>query len=322
MDKRTKEYKEWKKRQDAKSKGLGDDVAKVTKATGIDKLVKFVAGEDVEAVEIKGFEGYFITKDGTPYSTRSRWGSVKPTKCKVRLQNGYPSFSAYPTGEGKRSKTVYIHRVVGESFLPKPKNKSTDELTINHKNGNREDNSLDNLEWVTLKENIQHSFMELNDNRVASEIVLDVLKMKHVDEKTNEEILKETQLSKDTIEGILYKGSHIYKDNIKDVATFYKENELEPNKAIKEKIWDCGCDERQEQLNKVFSYDVPECLTEDEFNYLTKFFNNPPEIVSVDVQKRMLAIHNRIFKEQKQPSSCASCVKQTFKKLEKVLNNY
>ena len=41
-DKRTKEYKEYKK----KSEGLGDTIAKITKATGIDKAVKFIAGED------------------------------------------------------------------------------------------------------------------------------------------------------------------------------------------------------------------------------------------------------------------------------------
>lgn len=49
-DKRTKAYKEWKKNFDAeqetKSKGLGDDIEKITKATGIKKLVKFIAGED------------------------------------------------------------------------------------------------------------------------------------------------------------------------------------------------------------------------------------------------------------------------------------
>ena len=45
-DKRTKEYKEWKANYDKQSKGLGDTIAKITKATGIDKAVKFIAGED------------------------------------------------------------------------------------------------------------------------------------------------------------------------------------------------------------------------------------------------------------------------------------
>ena len=41
-DKRTKEYKEWKKKYDSESKGLGDTIEKVTKATGIKKVVDTV----------------------------------------------------------------------------------------------------------------------------------------------------------------------------------------------------------------------------------------------------------------------------------------
>jgi hypothetical protein len=52
-DKRTKAYKEWKKNYDAKSQGLGDTVEKITKATGIKKAVKFLAGEDCGCDERK-----------------------------------------------------------------------------------------------------------------------------------------------------------------------------------------------------------------------------------------------------------------------------
>jgi len=45
-DKRTKEYREWKKNHAKASEGLGDTVQKITKATGIEKAVKFIAGED------------------------------------------------------------------------------------------------------------------------------------------------------------------------------------------------------------------------------------------------------------------------------------
>lgn len=49
----TEEYKEWKAKQENKPKGLGDTVAKITKATGIDKVVKFIAGEDCGCDERK-----------------------------------------------------------------------------------------------------------------------------------------------------------------------------------------------------------------------------------------------------------------------------
>ena len=53
MDKRTKEYKEWKKAQDAAPAGLGDSIEKVTEATGIKAAVEFIAGEDCGCDERK-----------------------------------------------------------------------------------------------------------------------------------------------------------------------------------------------------------------------------------------------------------------------------
>ena len=85
---------------------------------------------------------------------------------------------------------------------------------------------------------------------------------------------------------------------------------------------DCGCDERQEKLNKFFTYDVPECLTEDEFEYLQKFFKNEPIVINFDTQKKLLNIHNRIFKKHEQISSCSSCVKRMIGKLRKVMKGY
>ena len=61
---------------------------------------------------------------------------------------------------GKRTcKTV--HRLLGEAFLPNPNNYSD----INHIDGNRQNNALENLEWVTHGQNIKHSY-NLN-NRTA-----------------------------------------------------------------------------------------------------------------------------------------------------------
>lgn len=53
LDKRTKEYKEWKANFDASSVGLGDSIEKVTEATGIKKAVKFIAGDDCGCEERK-----------------------------------------------------------------------------------------------------------------------------------------------------------------------------------------------------------------------------------------------------------------------------
>ncbi len=85
----------------------------------------------------------------------------------------------------------------------------------------------------------------------------------------------------------------------------------------------CGCDEKQEKLNKLFPYQKLECLTEDEFNYLYDYFEKSINAITPDVQRRMVEIYNRVFGEKVQITACGSCfLNNVHKKLEKVLNEY
>lgn len=85
---------------------------------------------------------------------------------------------------------------------------------------------------------------------------------------------------------------------------------------------DCGCDKRKEKLNKLFAYDPPLCLEEEEYKWLDQFFTNKRELVTSNDQGHLLKIHNRIFKHQEKPSSCGPCVRNLIKKLERVYNEY
>jgi hypothetical protein len=55
--------------------------------------------------------------------------------------------------DGKKS-TKYLHRAVAEAYMPNPDNLPE----INHLSGNKLENSVDNLEWCTHQQNIQHCY--------------------------------------------------------------------------------------------------------------------------------------------------------------------
>ena len=85
---------------------------------------------------------------------------------------------------------------------------------------------------------------------------------------------------------------------------------------------DCGCDQRRENLNKFFPYKVKECLTEGEFMWCKGYFNTYRSTITRDEQKKMLEIHNRVFNEKKQASSCGSCVKDLYNTVNKLYTEY
>ena len=85
---------------------------------------------------------------------------------------------------------------------------------------------------------------------------------------------------------------------------------------------DCGCDERKEVLNHIFPYQKPLCFTEEEYNYLTGRIGKMNK-VTIEEQKQILSIYNRVFKDKKELTSCSSCfLNGVWKKLERVYKEY
>jgi hypothetical protein len=59
----------------------------------------------------------------------------------------------YCLADNQKRYTSYAHRLVAEVFLGPP---VTEHLVVNHKNKNRQDNSVENLEWVSVGDNLFH----------------------------------------------------------------------------------------------------------------------------------------------------------------------
>lgn len=55
-----------------------------------------------------------------------------------------------------KKKTIFVHRLVAINFMPIDEELQK-KLEVNHKNANKQDNRLENLEWVTPFENVQHA---------------------------------------------------------------------------------------------------------------------------------------------------------------------
>ena len=96
--------------------------------------------------DIKGYEGlYAITSCGKVWSHRSQ-KFLKPA------DNGHGYLHVVLRKDGINT-TYRIHRLVAEAYLPNPEGKAE----VNHIDENKSNNALPNLEWVSSRENKQHS---------------------------------------------------------------------------------------------------------------------------------------------------------------------
>lgn len=105
--------------------------------------------------EIKGFEGAYLISNMGQVMSLPRQGTQhkEPVLRSLSLtHDGYVKIRLI--GNGKDI-TTRIHRLVAEAFLPNPEWKET----VNHKDGNKQNNSVDNLEWADRHEQLQHDYV-------------------------------------------------------------------------------------------------------------------------------------------------------------------
>ena len=109
--------------------------------------------------DVEGYEGYYKVSNFGRVKNLERKvkghpgiNTIKEKILKSQKQHGYRSV----TFSVKNSPKLFlIHRLVAKAFLPNPENKTQ----INHKDFDRSNNHVDNLEWATRIENVEHAYI-------------------------------------------------------------------------------------------------------------------------------------------------------------------
>ena len=96
--------------------------------------------------EIKGFESYKISNQGKVINKEGL-----ELKHRSLAGRGYLQVNLW---DGKKHHKKYIHRLIAEAFIPNPNNYRT----VNHINGNRVDNRIENLEWCNDEKQQREAF--------------------------------------------------------------------------------------------------------------------------------------------------------------------
>ena len=108
-----------------------------------------------------------IQSDKYFISTRGVIRNIKTNKCLTPQDTGYLHVRI---PHGDQTINVRIHRAVAETFLPRPEGCDV----VNHKDGNKQNNDVSNLEWVSQSENVLHSLEQRSGEIIPDDFIVTV----------------------------------------------------------------------------------------------------------------------------------------------------
>lgn len=105
--------------------------------------------------DIEGFEGcYQISNKGRVKSLARRCGTVLKKETIRKLSYTHDGYTKIRLIGNGKDVTTRIHRLVAKAFITNIENKET----VNHKDGNKRNNCIENLEWMDRKEQLYHAY--------------------------------------------------------------------------------------------------------------------------------------------------------------------
>lgn len=109
---------------------------------------------------VKGYEGIYEVSNYGNLKSLSRTiilknGTRRRLKTKILKPISLGNYHGYQLTNSEGTKKHYIHRLVCKAFIGEP---IEDNATVNHKDGNKYNNKLSNLEWSSYSDNLKHAY--------------------------------------------------------------------------------------------------------------------------------------------------------------------